>query len=126
MEDMELMGASNKPRRLRSEAAEDEKHLLPKLNRHERLELLGRITTGAEGGVDFIVMMVLASGLASVGLLQGSTAMVIGAMLVAPLMGPLVGAGMGLVQGNRELYGRALKMAALGVITLPALVRSST
>jgi uncharacterized membrane protein len=33
-------------------------------------------------------MMLLAATLASLGLLEGSTAVVIGAMLVAPLMGP--------------------------------------
>lgn len=59
----------------------------PTLDRNERKELVGRITYGADGGVDFIVMMLLAATLASLGLLQGSTAVVIGAMLVAPLMG---------------------------------------
>ena len=48
------------------------------------------------------VMMTLSATLASLGLLQGSTAVVIGAMLVAPLMGPLVAAGLALVQGNAQ------------------------
>lgn len=88
----------------------------PTLERGERKELVERITTGAEGGVDFIVMMVLAATLASLGLLQGSTAVVIGAMLVAPLMGPLVAAGLALVQGNLRLFRSALLVCGTGIL----------
>jgi uncharacterized membrane protein len=45
------------------------------------------------------------------GLLQGSTAVVIGAMLVAPLMGPLLAAGHSLVQGHLQLFRFALRSA---------------
>jgi uncharacterized hydrophobic protein (TIGR00271 family) len=88
----------------------------PTLDRSERKELVGRITLGADGGVDFIVMMLLAATLASLGLLQGSTAVVIGAMLVAPLMGPLVGAGLALAQGNLKMFRSALQVTGLGII----------
>jgi uncharacterized membrane protein len=44
--------------------------------------------------------MTLAAVLASLGLLQDSTAVVIGAMLVAPPMGLLVAVGLALAQGN--------------------------
>ena len=88
----------------------------PTLDRGERKELVGRITLGADGGVDFIVMMLLAATLASLGLLQGSTAVVIGAMLVAPLMGPLVGAGLALAQGNLKLFRSALWVCGSGIL----------
>ena len=88
----------------------------PTLDRIERKELVGRITLGADGGVDFIVMMLLAATLASLGLLQGSTAVVIGAMLVAPLMGPLVGAGLALAQGNLKLFRSALWVSGSGIL----------
>jgi uncharacterized hydrophobic protein (TIGR00271 family) len=85
------------------------------MERAERQELFGRIESGADGGRDYLVMMVLSATLASLGLLQGSTAVVIGAMLVAPLMGPLVGAGLALVQGNLELMRRSMTVAAIGI-----------
>ena len=47
---------------------------LPNLSRDERKELLERVAVGARGDSDFHVMMVLSSGLASLGLLEGSTA----------------------------------------------------
>ena len=64
---------------------------LPTLERDNRKALLEQVESGASGGVDYLVMMVLSSGLASLGLLEDSTAVVIGAMLVAPLMGPWSG-----------------------------------
>jgi len=90
--------------------------LFPTLERVERKQLVERITVGAGGGVDFIMMMLLASTLASLGLLEGSTAVVIGAMLVAPLMGPLVAAGFALTQGNLRLFRDAFAVCGLGII----------
>ena len=88
----------------------------PTLDRAERKELVGRIAIGADSGVDFIVMMILAAALASLGLLQGSTAVVIGAMLVAPFMGPLVAAGLALAQGNLSLFRTALSSCGQGIL----------
>ncbi|MGY8689077.1 MAG: DUF389 domain-containing protein, partial [Verrucomicrobiales bacterium] len=47
------------------------------------------------------------------GLIQSSAAVVIGAMLVAPLMTPLLGAGMSLVQGNVPM----LRTCAISIVT---------
>ena len=88
----------------------------PTLDRDERQELYVRIRLGAIGGPDYYIMMFLAALLASLGLLQGSTAVVIGAMLVAPLMGPLVGAGLALEQGNLPLLRRAFWVAVKGTL----------
>jgi hypothetical protein len=62
----------------------------PLLEREDRVALAERVNQSTPAGVDFIVMMTLAS----LGLMQGATAVVIGATLVAPLMGPLLGAGL--------------------------------
>jgi uncharacterized hydrophobic protein (TIGR00271 family) len=88
----------------------------PTLDRAERKELVGRIAIGADGGVDFIVMMLLAAALASLGLLQGSTAVVIGAMLVAPFMAPLLAAGLALTQGNLSMFRTALSVCGQGIL----------
>jgi uncharacterized hydrophobic protein (TIGR00271 family) len=87
----------------------------PMLDRDGRLELIERAQTGARSDVDFYFMMALATTLASLGLLQDSTAVVIGAMLVAPLMGPLVAAGLALVQGNARLFRTGAGVTCFGV-----------
>ncbi len=88
---------------------------LPALGREDRIALLERVEKGASGGIDFHMMMLLSSGLASLGLLEDSTAVVIGAMLVAPLMGPLIGAGLGLAQGNLLLHRSSTRVAVTGL-----------
>ena len=86
------------------------------LNRSERQQLFERINTDSVGGPDYYLMMVLSASLASLGLLQDSTAVVIGAMLVAPLMGPLLGAGLALVQDNLRLIRSSLGVIVLGMV----------
>jgi uncharacterized hydrophobic protein (TIGR00271 family) len=88
---------------------------LPRLQREERRELLSYFQDTASWNVDFVVMMGLSAALASLGLLNNSTTVVIGAMLVAPLMSPLLGAGFGLVQGNILLFRDCLKAMAYGI-----------
>lgn len=87
----------------------------PLLEREDRVALAERVTKSSSAEVDFVVMMALAAVLASLGLMQGSTAVVIGAMLVAPLMGPLLGAGLAVTQGNLRLFRDAMFAIAIGV-----------
>ena len=89
--------------------------VFPALERDERLDLVQQLEQGAQANIDFIMMMVLSTSLASLGLLADSTAVVIGAMLVAPLMGPLVAAGHSLVQANLSLFRRSLGVAGIGL-----------
>jgi uncharacterized hydrophobic protein (TIGR00271 family) len=91
-------------------------HRLPTLDRENRKALVERVEADASGGIDFQVMMILSSGLASLGLLEDSTAVVIGAMLVAPLMAPLIGAGLGLAQGNLLLYRKSMAVGLFGLL----------
>jgi len=87
----------------------------PRMERDDRLELQARLGAGAIVDRDYLMMMTLSATLASLGLLQGSTAVVIGAMLVAPLMGPLVAAGLALVQGNAQLFRTGIRSTAIGI-----------
>ena len=87
----------------------------PLLERDDRVALAERVSKSSAADADFVMMMVLAAVLASLGLMQGSTAVVIGAMLVAPLMGPLLGAGLAVVQGNLQLFRNAAIAIGLGV-----------
>jgi len=87
----------------------------PHLERDERRELAQQLEQNARIDADFIMMMVLSTSLASLGLLADSTAVVIGAMLVAPLMGPLVTAGFSLVQANLSLFRKSLGITLVGL-----------
>lgn len=47
--------------------------------------------------------------IASVGLNVNSTAVIIGAMLISPLMGPIIGAGLAIGTNDWDLFGKAMK-----------------
>lgn len=79
-------------------------------------------------GVSFrgtnIVILMIAIMIASLGLNTNSTAVIIGAMLISPLMGPII--GMGLAIGVEDLgllkrAGRNLAVAALASVAVSAL-----
>lgn len=62
------------------------------------------------------IQLVLATGIATLGLVLGSTAVVIGGMLVSPLMGPIIELAMGFAVGSSSLVVRAALRVVLSVI----------
>ena len=86
------------------------------MSRPDREKLAGELRTGTRASPEFVLFMVLATSLACIGLLQDSAAVIIGAMLVAPLMTPLLGAGLSLIQGNLPLFRAAVRATLTGVL----------
>jgi len=64
----------------------------------------------------FFTLMGFASVIASMGVITDSTAVVIGAMLIAPLMTPLMGMAISLVMGWPRRLGRSALVAAGGIV----------
>jgi len=87
---------------------------VPQLEREERIVLVDEVEGKARWTFDFAALMILATTIAGLGLLADSAAVVIGAMLVAPLMTPLIGGGLAVVQGNWPLWRRSQKAVLLG------------
>ncbi len=63
----------------------------------------------------FFFLLISATVLATLGLLANSTAVIIGAMIVAPLMNPILSMSFGVVTGNWTLYKRSLVTVLLGI-----------
>ena len=63
----------------------------------------------------FFTLMTFASVIASMGVITDSTAVVIGAMLIAPLMTPLMGMALSLVMGWPRRLGRSALIAFGGI-----------
>lgn len=78
------------------------------------LKLLSRsLWKGADASLSYYIMLFLSGVIAVLGLLAGSTAAIIGAMIVAPLMGPIVAMAFAITMNNRRL----LKQSLLSVLT---------
>ena len=79
-------------------------------------EIRGRIISGANiGGANFIIL-ILAILIASIGLNMNSTATVIGAMLISPLMGSIMAIGYGFATNDTEIVKRSSLGFALQVV----------
>lgn len=68
----------------------------------------GMLRRDASESAAYWLQLVVSIGIATLGLVVGSSAVVIGAMLVAPLMGPIVSLAMGLATGSPYLVMRSI------------------
>ncbi|MCB9150421.1 MAG: DUF389 domain-containing protein [Caldilineaceae bacterium] len=89
---------------------------LPKLAANEQAAVYMEMRHNAQANVDFYVLITLASIIAFYGLLQNSAAVIIGAMLVAPLMSPMIAMAHAIVMGNLRMLQRAALSTAAGVV----------
>jgi uncharacterized hydrophobic protein (TIGR00271 family) len=101
----------NPPLRLRSLV-----EWLPRINPSDHADLIHDLGQGSKWGPDFVVMLGLAAAVSTLGLMQDSPAVVIGSMLLAPLMTPMMGLGLALAQANLKLMFLSLKSILLGFL----------
>lgn len=70
----------------------------------------------AESSSNYYLLLFLSGAIATFGLLSNSSATVIGAMIVAPLMGPIEGMSFAMVMANRRLLKRSALSLTLGAL----------
>ena len=87
----------------------------PRLGNAEQLELRQSLSQAARPGVNYFVLIILSCIIASLGLLQSSPAVVIGAMLVAPLMSPILAFSLGMALGDLRLLRSAFESVFKGI-----------
>jgi uncharacterized hydrophobic protein (TIGR00271 family) len=91
-------------------------NLFPTLDQGEQIELLARLRRGARANRDYYVLIFISAIIATLGLLQNSAAVIIGAMLVAPLMTPILSLSLGIVLGDVRTLRVAAESAIRGVL----------
>ena len=85
-------------------------------NRSYQETVREKIAQGASSNIAYFVMNTLATIVASYGLLANSTAVVIGAMIIAMLLGPITGVALALVDGDTKLLRIASLSELYGVV----------
>ncbi len=90
-----------------------------------REELQSDMKNGTLLSIDFLLLVILSSIVAGIGLIQSDVAVIIGAMVIAPLLGPNLALAFGAALGSKEMISKAVKtnIVGLGVtllITIPA------
>jgi uncharacterized hydrophobic protein (TIGR00341 family) len=89
--------------------------------RISRQELYEDIGNAARSSHTYVTMVVLSTIVAAIGLEHNSAAIVIGAMVIAPLLGPNVALSLATTLGDLPLARQALWTLAIGVVTVTVL-----
>ncbi len=92
------------------------RRLIPPIQQKRRGEVLSRLRDDSSPDFDFFLLVLLSSVIATLGLLIDSPATIIGAMLVAPLMSPIIGLGMGSIRGDDQMIRNAASSLIRGAV----------
>lgn len=91
---------------------------LKKASEEDMKETFTSIKEGAKVTSIFLTLMILSTLLATVGIFQDSTPSVIGAMILAPLMTPIVSLAMGTVRSDNFIIKKSVQTLVLGVLSV--------
>ena len=81
-----------------------------------REELYADIQGGAKFSWPFVILVILSSIVAAVGMLRDNMVIIIGAMVIAPLLGPNVALSFATTLGDVDLARRATKTNVVGIV----------
>ena len=85
-------------------------------DKEDELETIDTISKGIEFKGTNLWVLIFATFIASLGLNTNSTAVIIGAMLISPLMGPIMGFGVGLGISDFDMIKRSFRNFATATI----------
>jgi len=87
-----------------------------KASRVAREELYSDVNQMSKLSWVFIVLIVLASIVAAIGILRNNVVFIIGAMVIAPVLGPNVALSLGTTLGDFNLTRKAIRTIGVGII----------
>jgi uncharacterized hydrophobic protein (TIGR00271 family) len=84
----------------------------------QQSELMQTRAAAAIPSLTFFLLLIASAIIATLGLISNSTAVVIGAMIVAPLMDPILSLSCGIALGEKRLIANSILLIAIGVISV--------
>jgi uncharacterized hydrophobic protein (TIGR00271 family) len=90
--------------------------LVAPISLERRGEVQVLLRQACQPSFDFFLLVLLSCTIATLGLLVDSAAVIIGAMLVAPLMSPIIGLGLSSITGDERLLKDSALSLLIGVI----------
>jgi uncharacterized hydrophobic protein (TIGR00271 family) len=90
--------------------------IIPQVTETKRAVIRESVASGAALTGAYLAMNLAAALIAGFGLMENSPAVIIGAMLIAMLYGPIVGIALGLAEANLQLLRRALLAEVVGAV----------
>ncbi|MFC7320109.1 TIGR00341 family protein [Halobacillus campisalis] len=103
---------------IKAEKKEEQNVKLQRLSRHE---LLASIKKNSKTTWNYLLLIILSAIVATVGFLKDSEAVVIGAMVIAPMIGPVIAVAFSSVLGDYKVLTKSLITSLLGVVIVVAI-----
>ncbi len=95
--------------------------IIPQVSPEHRILVKSQIQEASEPDFDYFLLVLLSGVIATEGLLIGSPAVIIGAMLVAPLMAPIIGIGLSSITGDEKTLRDSASALLRGALLAVAL-----
>ena len=89
-----------------------------RLSTEERNKAVDKLVEGASPDAEFYLLLILSTIIITLGLLVDSSTVVIGGMLVAPIISPILSFAMSIVMADFELLFQSAKVLAYSIITV--------
>ena len=91
--------------------------ILHPLTANERKVIIEELIPTVHPGFDYFLMVILSCSIATLGLIIDSPAVIIGAMLLAPLMSPIIGIGLASIIGDEKIIRSSATSLVQGAST---------
>jgi uncharacterized hydrophobic protein (TIGR00271 family) len=86
------------------------------LKQIDHIEIYKELENAQQIDLSYIALVVISAHIATLGLFIDSPAVIIGAMIISPLMGPIMAGGLSFAISNKNLGKKAFKSISLGII----------
>ena len=108
---------ATKTEALTSEQQQAEKEKKKATLMSTREEILAQVEKDAQLNNNFVLLVVLSAIVAAIGLLENNIPVIVGAMVIAPLLGPNIAFALGASLGETKLVIESLKAIFVGIST---------
>ncbi|MBU3015157.1 TIGR00341 family protein [Poseidonibacter lekithochrous] len=89
--------------------------LIKKASDDDFKDLLTVLKDNSKFSATYLILMILSTLLATTGLFANSAPVIIGAMILAPLMAPIISLSMGIIRTDQFLLFKSIKTLAIGI-----------
>jgi uncharacterized hydrophobic protein (TIGR00271 family) len=85
------------------------------LKQIDHIEIYKELEDAQRIDISYIALVIISAHIATLGLFINSPAVIIGAMIISPLMGPIMAGGLSFAISNKNLGRKAFKSISLGI-----------
>lgn len=101
---------------MKVEVNSDMRNFLPTVPFKERKLLYSSVISNSSGDITYYILVALAAVVSTFGLLMNNTAVIIGAMLISPIMNPIIGLSLSITLGDSRMFSKSIKSIILGSV----------